>query len=305
MHVIGVTFLLLSIWTTASAQVQSSAAAKCASTFDWARNRKGHDPCTVASYLKAQCDSTDNIVKSLPQGGIYLAPDLSQANNTCLCSSPVYSLLSACALCQAGKFENFPEKIPRATSIPMWAYLNVSESGTYDVQASRNLIEFDLPELEGSMNITGFAEVVVNNSTGLASDVTTSKPSNEPMTAAIGGLVGALAGSILTGIGVALHLAWRRRRLGYPRRSRHYQQLSFGSRHPTHHAQSSIDTISPFNVFEIEKERNPEIPTRTIKRNHSKASIPTIPSDIYLESEEMYSPARESSNVNLTSVGHE
>ncbi|KAF9454636.1 hypothetical protein P691DRAFT_316859 [Macrolepiota fuliginosa MF-IS2] len=117
----------------------------CVSSFHWAQNDKGQDPCTVAALVQASCRSDTNVtIKKLSANEIYVGPDQKNTNDTCACNSVVYSLLSACAACQdrfyidwqswtrycaTSYLYRIPGNISSNIVIPSWAY-NVISVGT-------------------------------------------------------------------------------------------------------------------------------------------------------------------------------
>ncbi|KAF8746893.1 hypothetical protein RHS02_00620, partial [Rhizoctonia solani] len=128
--------------------------ATCDKSFDWASNSKGQSPCLVAAYLQGQCNPSKQWnVSALPDGTQYLAPTNHEVTG-CGCSSPVYSLMSACAACQgasygtwgqwtancpAGLINNgtFPFQVPADTAMPQWALKMIGPDSYFDSEAAR------------------------------------------------------------------------------------------------------------------------------------------------------------------------
>ncbi|KAE9406045.1 hypothetical protein BT96DRAFT_934533 [Gymnopus androsaceus JB14] len=114
------------------------------SNYGWAYNSLDQDPCAVATYLGQACNATYTI-ESLMPGQFYEGPD-SEAT-PCVCSSVFYMMFSACGGCQGstlfGSWSEyaltvncetvypmvFPKPIPNETSIPHWAYADISDLG--------------------------------------------------------------------------------------------------------------------------------------------------------------------------------
>ncbi|CAE7146132.1 unnamed protein product [Rhizoctonia solani] len=137
--------------------------ATCDKSFDWASNSKGQSPCLVAAYLQGQCYPNKQWnVTSLPSGAQYIAPTNQEATG-CACSSPVYSLLSACAACQGATYASwgqwtancpsglinngsFPFQVPADTALPQWALKSISPQSYFDLEAARG---------EGSDSLSG------------------------------------------------------------------------------------------------------------------------------------------------------
>ncbi|KAF8520496.1 hypothetical protein BU17DRAFT_89094 [Hysterangium stoloniferum] len=81
----------------------------CAQSFDWLNNDQGDNPCTVASSILKQCDPNQTFTLSpIKSGQTYLSPSAQQAD-TYLCNTVIYSLVSACATCQDGTFQTYPQ----------------------------------------------------------------------------------------------------------------------------------------------------------------------------------------------------
>ncbi|KDN39366.1 hypothetical protein RSAG8_08883, partial [Rhizoctonia solani AG-8 WAC10335] len=148
------TLLYLWILGTSTEAGAQQTTATCDKSFDWARNSKGQSPCLVAAYLQGQCYPNKQWnVTSLPPPAQYLAPT-NQEVTGCACSSPVYSLLSACAACQGGSYGSwgqwtancpsglinngsFPFQVPADTAMPQWALKSISPESYFDPEAAR------------------------------------------------------------------------------------------------------------------------------------------------------------------------
>ncbi|KAF8339334.1 hypothetical protein F5887DRAFT_981026 [Amanita rubescens] len=109
----------------------------------------GQSPCYVIEDLTLQCTGQQLPLTALSPGEAYVAPQYyGPSPISCYCSSVYYSLISACAFCQNGSWipwanylelcnqtylMEYPGPIPSDTSVPSWAYLNLTETGyTFD-----------------------------------------------------------------------------------------------------------------------------------------------------------------------------
>ncbi|KAF8339240.1 hypothetical protein F5887DRAFT_475785 [Amanita rubescens] len=122
---------------------------KCTdSEFNWTFNSLGQSPCYVAELLTDPCTGLMYSFVPLPSTmSTYTA-----TNDPCFCNTVVYSVLSACAICQNGSysewttysrfcnktyFMEYPGHIPSNTSVPSWAYMNVTATaGAFDYNAA-------------------------------------------------------------------------------------------------------------------------------------------------------------------------
>ncbi|KAF8736919.1 hypothetical protein AX14_013736 [Amanita brunnescens Koide BX004] len=117
-------------------------------SFDWVFNTKGQSPCVVVEDLATTCDFNGFKLQPLTSGSSYPGPTLGQ-DNSCHCTSVYYSLISACAACQGERWITwpayttnctsqvylavYPAGIPSDTSVPHWAYLDVTATNnTFD-----------------------------------------------------------------------------------------------------------------------------------------------------------------------------
>jgi len=138
----------------------------CISSYSWAKNSKKQDPCVVASYLQSSCNNGDYTINTLPPGYHYIGPTQNNPStqNYCICSTPVYELMSACGACQNQTFitwsawslycTNFipiteavfnSSMIPGGTAIPQWAFQKPSDhNDSYSEVVSEEL--GDTPE---------------------------------------------------------------------------------------------------------------------------------------------------------------
>ncbi|KIM86820.1 hypothetical protein PILCRDRAFT_317299 [Piloderma croceum F 1598] len=114
-------------------------------------NNLNQSPCLVAAYAQGTCNGGQFTVNPLAPDTHYTGPDVAMAN-PCQCSTVVYSLMSACAVCQNRNIETwstwdvncsqvylmqFPNQVPSATSIPAWAYLDVVTNDTFSAAVAQ------------------------------------------------------------------------------------------------------------------------------------------------------------------------
>ncbi|KAF9459981.1 hypothetical protein BDZ94DRAFT_1267131 [Collybia nuda] len=200
----------------------------------WSYNSLGQSPCEMASYLEGVCSTTGTNVDIPPlETGEYYIAGSPQFTTACRCSTVVYSLLSACALCQSsGTFKgwstysfnctssmtylsNFPANIPSGTRVPHWAYLDVVTLDVFSAslaQDSLNAPESTPVQQATTTSARGFTTGIPGH-TAPAQD-SGSKKSNAGAIA--GGVIGGLAFLAIVG-GLMFWLVRRRRRtLGKP-----------------------------------------------------------------------------------------
>lgn len=118
-------------------------------------NEFGDSPCTVALRLIQSCggDPSFSIPALNSSMRMYTNP---VRDGRCTCNTVAFNLLNACAICQGGSSSSFtqwteacpvvhygyPEQVAtRSINIPEWAFLNVSESDTFDIFVARDTAE--------------------------------------------------------------------------------------------------------------------------------------------------------------------
>ncbi|KAG9051111.1 hypothetical protein FS837_011957 [Tulasnella sp. UAMH 9824] len=139
--------------------------AACYAQYQWMSNSRNQDPCVVAAYLQAQCTPNETFtVIGLHGEGPYNPPP-SDAANLCRCNSVVYSLLSACSICQGGNTnswsewtencssaaaqDGYPQVVPFQVIIPRWAETLPSETGgTFNVTYAKAVSARQAPSAE-------------------------------------------------------------------------------------------------------------------------------------------------------------
>ncbi|KIM87187.1 hypothetical protein PILCRDRAFT_303122 [Piloderma croceum F 1598] len=133
------------------AEAQTTSLATCLPEFDWMNDSRNQSPCVVAAYMQGACTNGEYIVQPLAPSYHYIGPTVKQ-DNPCQCSTVVYSLMSACGMCQNRTIEGwsawqtncsvvytqqFPESIPFGINVPGWAYLDVVTKDTFSAAAAK------------------------------------------------------------------------------------------------------------------------------------------------------------------------
>ncbi|KAG0702986.1 hypothetical protein DFH29DRAFT_982149 [Suillus ampliporus] len=204
----------------------------CLSSFDWMNNSHGQTPCLVAAYLSAPCAGGKYEIHAIPAGAQYRGP-LLNGTNPCQCNTVIYSMTSACGVCQgrtvdvwsSWKFncstsftQLYPTTIPTGTSVPNWAYLDVVTSNAFNATAAQ--LDGDQPESNATSPLSTSAltsTTSTGSSTTSTGSSTTSTVSSTPTSNSsnVGATAGGVVGGII-GVGAIAGLAaWffiRRRR---------------------------------------------------------------------------------------------
>ncbi|KAK7690893.1 hypothetical protein QCA50_005995 [Cerrena zonata] len=189
--------------------------ATCLTGFEWMTNSRGQSPCLVAAYLNTPCidDPADAFVFALPDGFHYRTPVPATAT-ACQCSSVFYSTLQACAVCQgdpsvpwstwnmnctAAIYEQvYPHDIPTGTSVPAWAYLDVTHADNFNSTAAKALADQNPPESTAPGGASATAS-------GTATGSSPSSSSSAAPKSGGGSNAGAIAGGVVGGVvGLAL-----------------------------------------------------------------------------------------------------
>ncbi|KAK0450966.1 hypothetical protein EV421DRAFT_1199537 [Armillaria borealis] len=150
--------LHFSITGTSSSAVSN---VTCLPSYSWSENDCDQTPCEVAAYLISQCTDEPFTLDPLPAGTHYVGPTSPQDANECECSSVVYSLVSACAVCQERNwlkwdvwrtncsmiyYSVFPKNIPIQTTVPVWAYINYTDLDEFNPSSAQSLASEKLPD---------------------------------------------------------------------------------------------------------------------------------------------------------------
>jgi len=125
--------------------------ASCPPIYAWADNIQHMDPCEVASSLMDVCDSSlPPLQPIINHEDTYRGPT-TKLQSSCLCSSVIYALVSACSDCQGGLIESWPTwstnctsplvdsfdgPLPANISVPAWAYFDVNSDPLYSPSAA-------------------------------------------------------------------------------------------------------------------------------------------------------------------------
>ncbi|KDQ18175.1 hypothetical protein BOTBODRAFT_29515 [Botryobasidium botryosum FD-172 SS1] len=215
----SVAAFLLYLGSASVANAQSkvpTVQAVCRDGYAWMDNEEGQSPCVVYAYLQASCLAGNWTVPALPQNAAYMPPSPMQAN-ACTCSSVTYSTMAACGTCQGSVYTGwgawiqncnptvtnagkFVSTIPANTSVPKWAFIDPTTSGTFNLTLAQEMAAQHQPDIRGS-------DGNINTSTD--------KPKSHSTTAiAIAvGIVGGLVFLVALGGTIAFLFYKRRKRL--------------------------------------------------------------------------------------------
>ncbi|KAH9955186.1 hypothetical protein BGW80DRAFT_375934 [Lactifluus volemus] len=199
-----------------------SQSATCArpGSWDWTFNSMGQDPCTVAALLESPCYGLTPSIPPLSPGSTYSGTTGSSYDGpTCMCSTVVYSLLSACAACQGGSWISWSNyipncsgsdlsipylyAIPNGTYVPYWARIDVTVKGTWDPDESRAV--GDTPEAGPGAAINTPASSRTLSSSPQATHSPTATSSK---TTGSSSNVGVIAGGVVGGVVVMSAIAF-------------------------------------------------------------------------------------------------
>jgi len=185
----------LAVLPVAEAQ---STTATCSPQYGWMSNDRGQNPCLIAAYAQGVCNGGQFTVDPLPAGTHYTGPFVNQAND-CECSTVVYSLVSACGICQGSSeidtwstwqtnctstsISAYPEQIPSGTSIPAWAYLDVVADDIFNVTTAKK------DDTAPATSATGSSKPTATVSSSVSSTVSPTAPgiSSSPTSVGNGG----------------------------------------------------------------------------------------------------------------------
>ncbi|KAN0140945.1 hypothetical protein V8E53_001389 [Lactarius tabidus] len=192
--------------------------------FAWTFNSLQQNPCLVAAYLAAVCNSGSFIIPSLIPGNSYNGPSGADNGDQCKCNTVLYNLLSACDACQGQSWipytvwtsncttkvspGTFPSPVPAGTRVPYWAYIDISIGDSWNFSVAQ--LVGDSPEVTGTATIipTSTSKAPQSVTSSISSSSTSHHSSN--VGAIAGGVVGGILGAALIA-GVVLWLAFRRR----------------------------------------------------------------------------------------------
>ncbi|KAF8623523.1 hypothetical protein AX15_006300 [Amanita polypyramis BW_CC] len=173
-------------------------------------NSLGQGPCEVARYMGGACNNGVFYIPPLGTDQVYIGPTPNNANE-CRCSSVLYSLLNACALCQHARVSQwdayygncstpyvamFPGQIPPGTAVPHWAYMDVTQFGGFNATYAQQLS--DSPESTAGSSATSTPSSSPPHKSSIAGPVA-------------GGVVGGVIFVALVAVAVLLLLRYRRK----------------------------------------------------------------------------------------------
>ncbi|KAJ7581078.1 hypothetical protein C8J56DRAFT_959036 [Mycena floridula] len=187
-----------------------------------AKNSLGQDVCAIATAVGGVCSPGAFSIPELLAGESYAGVKAVDSEDSCLCNTVYYSLLSACAACQSqtwlswSKFNAncsklfalpdesglYPDTIPSGTRVPGWAYSKLIND-TFDTNLAAS--ETNLPESTGVPN----SAPTVTGQTPPTGPTSGSKKSNAGAIA--GGVIGGLV-AVALAIGAAIIIIRRRRK---------------------------------------------------------------------------------------------
>ncbi|KAF8339239.1 hypothetical protein F5887DRAFT_475680 [Amanita rubescens] len=199
----------------------SSHTPKCTNVhYNWTFNSMGQSPCYVADALMDQClGQMYTIIPLSVPGDSYEFPE-NFLNATCSCNTVWYSLLSACAICQNGSWitwqsysqycnqtylMQYPGHIPSNTSVPSWAYMNLTKTGDdFDPVAASNLAVGS--SSTASASFTSITSTLASTSTSALSE--SNSPSVRLSKAKAGAIAGGAIGCAIGGALILVLLFW-------------------------------------------------------------------------------------------------
>lgn len=238
--------LLVPLVASLASRIPGAAAqgtnAVCNSGFDWMSNSEGQSPCLVSSWLFTPCSSpADSWVYPLSPGYHYNTPlNNAQSATPCRCNTVLFSTIAACATCQGQEdyivpwstysqncstvyVQKYPATIPSGTSIPAWAYLDITDNNTFNPSAAQAVASQHAPDstAPATASQTGGASSLTAPPSATGSSGSNGAPtsgensgssskSKSNVGAIVGGVVGGIAGLALIGIIVFFILRSRR-----------------------------------------------------------------------------------------------
>jgi len=193
------------------------------SSLSWSFNSLNQSPCLVSAYLANPCALNADFDVPAIGPGIHYTPPI--VTNLCVCNTVIYSLLSACALCQGGDVDPWTDyttnctgtspdgtyipTIQTGTAVPKWAYQLVEATNRFNATLAQSV--GDTPE-----NFTSPA--TTTSSASFTSSISPSPThSNSPsggshLGAIVGGAVGGVCGIALIGAVIAYFLIRSKRK---------------------------------------------------------------------------------------------
>lgn len=289
--------------------------ADCSNTAaNWTFNDLGKNPCQVASFLAQACVPDLPPIPPLIQGNAYSGPGTPAQSNQCICSSVTYSMVAACSYCQNGLYRNwagdsswsqncssqdlsvgkYPLTIVQNFSVPIWAYLNISATNTWDLNAAH--------QLAGSApDITGLNAPTFSSAAAVPTGLSLPGPELPTFTPAqttpvqqksdvgpiVGGILGGLLGLLACIVGAILFLRYRSHDKSktappmaakYDSQSMAYQSngQSYSTRHSRYQQPKLYDPSDP-STFPVTP--SPTAPTASTTNGYSAQSRSSTPSN--------------------------
>ncbi|ESK94582.1 hypothetical protein Moror_7949 [Moniliophthora roreri MCA 2997] len=198
--------------------------------FDWSFNSLHQSPCEMASALAGQCRGGAFIVPPLPANNAYRGIGLGE-DDLCRCNTVFYSLLSACAACQARSWlrwstfaencttrisSSFPFNIPSGTRIPPYAYLDILANDTFNPALAQSLA--NAPESTGTPPPTFTSSGAPATSPAPGSSTSASSGGSGSSKSNAGPIVGGVIGGLVIVCLTIILIIWfiRRRKTNTP-----------------------------------------------------------------------------------------
>jgi hypothetical protein len=251
-------------------------------SLQWSFNSEKQSPCVIASSLLGVCNGGDYNVVALPSADSeYLGPTIDSAN-PCQCSTVVYSLMSACALCQNGTtttwsqwttncgtvFTTYPEPIPGQLHVPAYAYLDVESKDVFDPNAASqdaNATESTGVPTSSATHSKTSATTPQTSSALPSTSASSSSPTTPTNSTVTGAVVGSFLGLACIILATGLFFTYRRRR-----RARALRRTS-GSDEEALESPPTRET-SPANMSEV------QIGASRLTVTDNGRSTPNVPS---------------------------
>jgi len=224
--------ILLACLYPASVYAETVPAECIGNTAKWTYNSHNLSPCNVSRALEDACFGNLIYPDKLDPSGEYLGPD-ENISNPCDCSSVLYVLLSACALCQNGAIDTwadysvncragditigrFPLPFPKGITIPAWAFVDVTVDNLW-IPSKAEAMAGKSPDLaanpptpSSSVSTSSTTASPLSTTTQAALPTTPSTHKNSQTGSIAGGVAGGLAAVGILMIGIVLFLRYRK-----------------------------------------------------------------------------------------------
>jgi len=173
-----------------AAQINAS---PCNGAIHWTFNSLNQGPCVIAAYLLSTCNGSTYTLPPLPNNGLpYMGPTGVNGTILCNCNTVIYSLISACDLCQGETWlswstystgcievlppSSFPNPVPADTRVPQWALIDVTLENTW--VESMAFAAGDSPEV-GPGKMIGPYDISVSASGTSSGSSSTARPTSK------------------------------------------------------------------------------------------------------------------------------